>query len=178
MTTELPGLSPKVSVDIAQRQPTNTNYILNTGFYFGIQRLPTVQYFCQEVNLPGLNFGEIRQPTRFIDVKHPASMLNFEQLDVSFIVDEDLANWREVYDWMRSIVNIENTNEYVSPADQYSDATLILLNSAMRENVRIKFKNCFPTNLTGLRFITTPSEVEPQIASMTITFDSYEVEKI
>jgi hypothetical protein len=178
MTTELPGLSPKVSVDIGQRQPTNTNYILNTGFYFGIQRLPTVQYFCQEVNLPGLNFGEIRQPTRFIDVKHPTSKINFEQLDVSFVVDEDLANWREVYDWMRSIVNIENTNEYVSPADQYSDATLILLNSAMRENVRIKFKNCFPTNLTGLRFITTPSEVEPQIASMTLTFDSYEVEKI
>ena len=82
MTTDLPGLSPKVSVDIAQRQPSNTNYILNTGFFFGIQRLPNVQYFCQEANLPGINFGEIKQPTRFIDVKHPTTKPTFEQLDI------------------------------------------------------------------------------------------------
>jgi len=178
MTDNLPGLSPDVSVDILQRQPTNTNYILNTGFYFGIQRLPNVQYFCQEANLPGLNFGEILQPTRFINVKHPASKLTYESLDITFIVDEDLENWREVHNWMKSIVNIEDADDQISPADQYSDATLILLNSAMRENVRIKFNNCFPTTLTGLRFMTTPSETEPQTASMTLTFDTYEIEKV
>jgi len=178
MTTELPGLSPNASVDILQRQPSNTNYIQNTGFFFGIQRLPSVQFFCQEVNLPGMNFGEIIQPTRFVNVKHPASKMTFESLEVSFIVDEDLANWREVYDWMRSIVNIEDATNQVSPADQYSDATLILLNSAMRENVRVKFNSCFPINLSGLRFITTPTETEPQIATMTLTFDTYEIEKV
>lgn len=178
MTTDLPGLSPKVSVDITQRQPSNTNYIQNTGFFFGIQRLPNVQYFCQEANLPGINFGEIKQPTRFIDVKHPTTKPTFEQLDIVFVVDEDLANWREVYDWMRSIGNIDDAEEQVSPADQYSDATLILLNSAMRENVRVKFKNCFPTNLSGLRFMTTPTETEPQSATMTLTFDTYEIEKV
>jgi hypothetical protein len=48
----------------------------------------------------------------------------------------------------------------------------------MRENVRVKFKNCFPTNLTGLQFSTTPSDSETQTATLTLMFDSYEVEKV
>ena len=64
MTTELPGLSSKVSQDITVRQPSNTNYIQNTGFFFNIQRLPSVQFFCQEVNLPAINFDAIMQTIR------------------------------------------------------------------------------------------------------------------
>ncbi len=79
MTDELPGLSPTLSTDITTRQPSNTNYVLNTGFYFNIFRMPNVQYFCQEANLPGVNAGEIRQPTRFIDVIHLARGLLFDQ---------------------------------------------------------------------------------------------------
>ena len=86
MTDELPGLSPTLSTDITTRQPSNTNYVLNTGFYFNIFRMPNVQYFCQEANLPGVNAGEIRQPTRFIDVKHPTTKLRFDELNISFIV--------------------------------------------------------------------------------------------
>ena len=178
MTDELPGLSPDVSTNIISRQPSNTNYIQNTGFFFGIQRLPNVQYFCQEANLPGLNFDAIKQPTRFIDVKHPATKATFESLEITFIVDEDLENWREVHNWMRSMVNIEDANDYIDPQDHYSDATLILLNSAMRENVRVKFKNCFPTSLTGLRFLTTPAETEPQTATVILAFDTYDIEKV
>jgi len=178
MTDELPGLSPTLSTDITTRQPSNTNYVLNTGFYFNIFRMPNVQYFCQEANLPGVNAGEIRQPTRFIDVKHPTTKLRFDELNVSFIVDEDLGNWRECFDWLKSIVNIEDTTDFLSPEDHYSDATLTILNSNMRENVRVKFKNCFPTNLTGLQFSTTPSDSETQTATLTLMFDSYEVEKV
>jgi hypothetical protein len=68
--------------------------------------------------------------------------------------------------------------DFLNPEDHYSDATLTILNSNMRENVRVKFKNCFPTNLTGLQFSTTPSETESQSATMTLQFDSYEVEKV
>ena len=178
MTTELPGLSANVSTDITQRQPSNTNYVQNTGFFFTIQRLPAVQYFCQEANLPGMNFNEIILPTRFINVKHPASKLTFDNLEISFLVDEDLANWREVYEWLRTIVPIEDTTNQINAEDHYSDATLVILNSAMRENVRVKFKNCFPTALSGLRFLTTPTETEPQLATMTLTFDTYEIEKV
>jgi hypothetical protein len=178
MTTNLPGLSPSISDDIVQRQPSNTNYIQNTGFFFGLQRLPNVKYFCQEANLPGLNFNEVIQPTRFINVKHPGNKITYEQLEISFIVDEDLSNWREVHDWMKSIVNIESVDEQIAPADQFSDATLILLNSAMRENVRVKFKGCFPISLTGLRFLTTPAETEPQMATMSLVYDTYNIEKV
>ena len=178
MTTELPGLSSKVSQDITVRQPSNTNYIQNTGFFFNIQRLPSVQFFCQEVNLPAVNFDAIIQPTRFINVKHPAGKLNFENLEVTFIVDEDMANWREVFEWLKTIVPIEDTDDQISADDHYCDATLTLLNSAMNENLRVTFKNCFPTALSGLQFITTPGETEPQTATMTLTFDTYEIEKV
>ena len=83
-----------------------------------------------------------------------------------------------MHDWMRTIVPIEDSSLQIVAEDHYSDSTLVILNSAMRENVRVKFKNCFPTSLSGLRFMTTPSETEPQMATVILTFDSYEIEKV
>jgi hypothetical protein len=47
---------------------------------------------------------------------------------VSFIIDEDLLNWRELYDWMVGLTFPERHSQYKTQKDNfiYSDATLIL----------------------------------------------------
>lgn len=178
MTTELPGLPSSLSTSIGSRQPTNTNYLRNNGFVFTIQRLPAVQYFCQGFSLPDIAFNEIEQPTPYLNVKHPPTKLKLDSFKISFIVDEDMVNWREVYDWMRSIVNFDTDNYFINPNDHFSDATLIVLSSASRENLRFKFKSCFPTSLSGIDFSTTVSDSEPVLATVSFAYDSFEVEKV
>ena len=38
------------------RQPDNINPLMNTYFRFIMNKVPTITYFCQRVNLPSLSY--------------------------------------------------------------------------------------------------------------------------
>ena len=58
-------------------------------------------------------------PTPYKSMPILGDQLTFGNLSVSFIVDEDLGNWRECFDWLKSIVNIEDTTDFLSPEDHF-----------------------------------------------------------
>ena len=114
--------------DYLGRQPESLNPLLPTYFQFTIKRCPTVTYFCQTANLPGINATPVEQPTRFTNIPHSPGIPEFEDLNVSFIVDENLNNWLEIYDWIRSTVTTKDHLEYEQSPEHYSDASISLLN--------------------------------------------------
>tara|TARA_Y100000034_G_C6858651_1_gene390524 strand:- start:175 stop:729 length:555 start_codon:yes stop_codon:yes gene_type:complete len=173
------GISSNYEPDINRRQPTNTNYLLSTGFRFVLQRIPAVTYFCQSCNLPSFAFSEILQPTRFINVKHPGRNYDFGDLDIGFIVDEDMVNYLEIHNWMKEIGNVEDDSEYLERTNKhFSDASITILNSAMLPNLTVNFKNVFPKALSGIDFNSTASDSEPLIVTATFTYTSFEVIKL
>ena len=173
------GISSNYEPNINKRQPTNTNYLLSTGFRFMLQRIPAVTYFCQSCVLPTFSFAEILQPTRFINVKHPGRVYDYGDLDIGFIVDEDMVNYLELYNWMKEIGNVEDHEEYVSRTNHhFSDASISILNSAMQPNLTVNFKNVFPKALSSIDFNSTASESEPILVTATFAYTSFEVEKL
>ena len=73
------------------RQPTKQDYADPTKFKFSIVKLPKVEYFCTQVNLPGISISDnYSQPTPFRDIPLPGEKLSYEPLSVTFIVDENL----------------------------------------------------------------------------------------
>ena len=160
------------------RQPDTNNYLASNYFKFEFTRLPTVTYFCQRVNLPSISFTRAEQGTSFGVVgKVPGGRYDFEDLTVSFIVDEDMKNWIEIYEWMRSIGNLDDMTKHVTPHhDKYSDARITVLNSAYKEKKVIKIRQAFPVSLSGIDFDVTLPETEPVIASASFAFTYYEIE--
>ena len=65
-------------------QPTNPQFLSPLGFDFRIRKLPTVNYFVQSVNLPGVQLGEAQIPTPFITVPIPGDHMSFGDLIVTF----------------------------------------------------------------------------------------------
>ena len=173
MTAGAQGASLQARPD---RQPTNVNYLYQTNFKFVIHRLPKFEYFIQSVNLPGYGASDVlEQPTRFVAAKHPHARVNFENLTMSFLVDEDLSNWREIYDWMRTIYLVKNHKDYNDDISaHFSDGTLMLLNSAMNANKEIRFRNLLPVNITGLQFDSAVNDIEPFTSEITFAYDYYE----
>ena len=166
-------------LDINDRQPTNINLLLSTGFRFILSRTPNITYFCQGVNLPDISFGEVLQPTPFIPVKHPGSSFNYGDLEITFIVDENMENWREIHDWMRSIKGVEDFEEYEDNTNNhFCDASIIILNSAMKPNLEVTFDRMFPKSLGGIQFSSDTSDASQIIASATFAFTSYDIRKI
>jgi len=173
------NISSNYEPNINRRQPSNTNFLLSTGFRFVLQRTPSLTYFCQSCNLPDFSFGQIEQPSRFIPVKHPGRGYDYGDLQIGFLVDEDMTNYLEIYNWMRSIGNVEDHGDYLEKTtDHFSDASITILNSAMKPNLTVNFKNIFPKSLSGIDFNSTADDTEPIIVSATFAYTSFEVEKL
>jgi len=173
------------------RHPDNENYLSPVGFKFIVQNLPNVNWFVQAAVLPGISLAEVLTPSPLLDTHVPGDNLVYEPLNITFIVDEDLRNWIEIYNWMAGLSAPETYSQYKalteSPATQaskgsresiYSDATLIILNSNMRANHQFIFKELFPTSLSALNFSTIQGDVDYITADATFKFTHYNYEKI
>jgi len=161
-------------------QPTNQNYIYPTNFFFNINRLPTMTYFTTKVNLPDFGFSDaLEQPTRFVPVKHPATRVTFGTLEVSFLVDEDMKNWIEIQNWIKSLSLTEDHSDYEGNVlHHYSNATLLITNSAMNPNIEVSFSNIFPISITGLNFDSSITELTPFESTAVFAFDYYDIKKL
>jgi hypothetical protein len=86
-----------------QRQPSKFDYASPTQFKFSILKLPKVEFFCTAVNLPGITLGSDRQVGPLKDIPIPGDKLTYSDLTMSFLVDENLENYREIHGWLTGL---------------------------------------------------------------------------
>lgn len=163
--------------NLLDRQPSNTNPLVVTDYKFTMQRIPTVTYFCQSAVVPGVNVGEIQQENYFAPVKRPG-VFRFDDFTISYVVDEELKNWLEIYDWMRSTSNAEDFTEFEGPDQYFTDGTLVITNSNMRGKLVVNFKSLFPKSISSIDFTSTSTDAEPIIATVTFAYSSYDIERL
>ena len=84
------------TINALARQPTELDYADPTKFKFSITKLPKVEFFTTAANLPGINLGESIFPTPFKQVPVMGDDLTFDNLEITFLVDEKLENYREI----------------------------------------------------------------------------------
>jgi hypothetical protein len=167
-----------------KRSPENVNLLQPTKFLLSFDRIGTSQFFCQTVNIPGINLGSAAINTPVADIYAPGNKIAYEQLSISFIVNEDVQSWKDIHSWFRSIASPEGFNERnrlsnvqtqfsKSKQKNYSDATLTVMSALNNPLLRIQFFNAFPTSLSGIEFDTTKSAETIITASATFRFDYF-----
>lgn len=166
-----------LDINAIRRQPKNTNSLQLNEFRLVLHRTPKMIYFCQEVYFPGVTIAELVQPTPFsTQVKRPSNKLDYENLDITFIVSEDMENWKEIRSWM---VGLTNERDFVRPLpenERYSDATLILMSSSSTPFFYVTFQNCFPVSLSGIQFSSKVTDITPATAALRLAFSGYEIQ--
>ena len=103
MTTETSPLN---------RQPTALDYSSPTQFRFLINQLPKVQYFTTEANIPGISIGDGVMNTPLKDIPLLGDKLTYEDLAISFIVDENLENYIEMHNWLTGIAFPKDRSQF------------------------------------------------------------------
>ena len=157
-------------------QPENTAFLSPLGFKLQIKKLPNVNYFVQSVDIPSVSLGTADADTPFIKIPFPGTKLTYGNLQVTFKVDEDLKNYLEIYDWLKSVGFPDNFAQYTNVAGAalasgdgvFSDISLIVLTSAMNPNIEFTFQDCFPVDLSALQFDST--SVDVQYLTATVSF--------
>ena len=79
------------------RQPTKLDLASPQQFKFSIIKLPKVEYFCTSANVPGISMTSALQQTPLKDIPVPGDKLTYGDLEISFMVDENLDNYREIH---------------------------------------------------------------------------------
>tara|TARA_R110002012_G_scaffold204050_1_gene373601 strand:- start:6522 stop:6905 length:384 start_codon:yes stop_codon:yes gene_type:complete len=113
-----------------------------------------------------------------VPFKNPVGRYSYEQMTVSFIVDEEMKNWREIHDWMRTLSAAEDCTEVIPHKERFDTATIMIMNSAYKPNVRVTLKEVFPVGISGIQFSSVSVDNEPVVATATFAYTSYEVKDI
>ena len=175
---------------MATGQPDNRNFLSPTGFKFTLKRTPKVAFFCNQANIPDLTLGVAIQPTYLKDLDVPGDKIVFGDLNLRFLVDENLENYMEIQNWIRGlgypeslkeIYDFQNTG-FITPKIEaqkqlglYSDGTLQVLTSSLIPNFQIVFKDLFPYSLSTLSFDATDSDIQYFTADVSFKYTIYNI---
>jgi len=156
--------------------PSNTSFLANNKYDFVIERLPNFTFFVQGINMPSITMSPTQTASPYTNIFNPGNILTYEQLQVTYIVDEDMKSWFEIYNWMTNLGNptsLDKLGTLTKTAGKInsvtSDATLLIKTNSNNNNVRIKFYDLFPVELTGF----TLSSAEGQDFQTTVVTFSY-----
>ena len=186
------------------RQPTKFDYASPTQFKFQLLKLPKVEYFCTSVNIPGVTLSNVDIATPLKSIPVPGTILNYGDLEMSFLVDENLENYREIHGWLtglgfprdhkqaKTLVDaakdrfpVVGKSDTVADAGKvvgspmplgpvFSDATLNVLTSKNTANIEVRFSDMFPVSLSALNFNQQANDVDYLSASVTMKYKIYE----
>jgi hypothetical protein len=192
--------------NIQTRQPAKMDYASPVQFRFKIAKLPQVEFFIQTVNLPGISMGTAIVPTPLYDYPVPGDEISFRSLDISFLVDENLNNYKELHDWIAGLgfgkshqdfADLQATAadrfpgstkgslvagvEIPAPLSEggiYSDATLTILNSKNIAKTEVRFQNVFPTSIGSLSYDVQASDIDYLKATASFDYLNYDIVQI
>ena len=163
----------------------NRNYMSPIGFEFSIARFPKVSFFCNTASLPQITLGGAEQSNYLKELMHPGDRVQYGELPINFLVDEDMLNYTLIHNWMTGLGFPETAQQFVDWTSdregardlklQYSDATLSILNSNYNSIAKIKFWDIFPTSLSSLDFTATDTDINYFTAEVTFKYTIYNV---
>ena len=186
------------TVNVNTREPSVLDYASPVQFRFKCSKLPKVEFFCQTANIPGIGLGVADVETPLKSIPFPGDKVTYQDLAISFLVDENLNNYKEIHDWIIGLGAPQNhtqfstlrdtgtdrfpgqttnspNNNAVPDGGTYSDATLTVLNSKNIAVTEIRFHNIFPTSLGALSYDVQASDVNYLSVGVDFSYMYYEI---
>ena len=126
-----------------------------------------------------------------MDAFFPGDKVTFDTLSVGFLVDEDLGNFKEIFDWMDAIVPVSDPSSYAAfvgssqtatgeqsgidnNMNQYSDITLVTNTNKNIPNKFFRFHDAFPISLSGIE-LESGADGEAVLATVEFRFTYYDI---
>ena len=194
------------TTNVITREPSKNDYASPIQFRFKCTKLPLVEFFVQSANIPGINLGSATQTNPLYDIPLPGDKITYAALDMSFLVDENLNNYKEIHDWILGLGFPSNNQQFqdlqsagsdrfpgssrstaatgtstpqpLNEGGIYSDAILTVLNSKNIAKTEIRFQNVYPTNLGSLNYDVRLTDVDYLSASISFNYMNYDIVQI
>ena len=176
---------------VFDNQIQNRNFLSPIGFKFTLAKEPKVSFFSNSTIIPEIILGTAIQPSYLKDVDVPGDKLQYGDLSLRFLVDEEMENYMAIHTWLTGLGFPETTQQFKDLTTEgnensnrfgqrdmdlaFSDASLYILNSNYRTTAIVKFKDLFPTSLTSLDFDATDTDINYFTAEATFKYTIYNI---
>ena len=127
------------------------------------------EFTIQTMILPDVTAEGAPLQYKQINVGRASDKIAFGTFEISYLIDEDLLNYKEIFDWLKS--NVETIH---TATNHVRDLTLTIMNSANNVTKQIKFIDAYPTSISSLPFDITTTDVEYLTAVVTFDYSYYE----
>lgn len=146
------------------------NYLNPSSFVMTLdsQTYSGTTFTIQTMMLPDVSVSSAPLPFKSIDVGRAGDKMVFGQFEISYLIDEDLLNYKEIFDWLKA--NVESNH---TATNHVRDLTLTVMNSANNVTKQIKFVDAYPTSLSSLPFDITTTDVEYLTAIAAFEYSYY-----
>lgn len=170
--------------------PTNTNLLQASKFVLNFDRLPHMAYFCTGINLPGVTTNHATQVNPFIDLPVPGDKMVYDNLNIEFLLDEELNGWEEIVKWIKGYSFPENFGQYKdlsmqqriqmgnTDKPQYSDGSLIVYSNKNNPILQVNYKDLFPIAVSDVKFSTSQDATIVSNATATFKFANYSIVRV
>lgn len=155
------------------------NFLANKRFDISFTRLPNVEFFVQNVSLPGIATGSTPIPTPFATVNRAGDKLTYEDLTITVRMDENMRAYKEIHDWMVGLTKPKSFSQYnaiaASEDGLYSDMSVFILNSKGNVNLEFRYIDVFPTNIDSIQFDTTGTDNTFVTCNITFKYTYFDI---
>ena len=146
---------------VSMLKPSSFKLILNNADFTNIE------YFCTIASIPTVDLPAAASNFKNVFPTVSGESLAFSNLSVTFIVDEDMKNYIEAFNWLKYNANNDIT--------KYIDATLLVLGNKNKVKKSIQFKNCIPVSLAAIEFNVQDDSEDYITCSLDIAYSSFEI---
>jgi hypothetical protein len=168
-----------------QNQIQNRNFLSPVGFNFTLAKDPKVSFFCNSARIPEITLSLVQQPNYLKDIDVPGGKIQYGDLSLRFLVDEDMVNYMLIHNWLTGLGFPETTEQFAdlitdeegnrNPLSAFSDGSLYILDSNYNTNSIVKFKDLFPISLTSLEFDSTQTDIQYFTAEVSFKYTIYNI---
>ena len=154
-------------------QPKNRNFLAPVGFKMELDLFNGVDFFCQRANIPDMSLPFTDVPTRFRSFPIAAAGgIQTGDLNLTFIIDEDLHNYMTIHNWIKKNGLYE---EHSNSEAEYSSGRLEITTSNFNIAAYVSFENLFPISLSEVGFDVSDTDQEYFTADATFKYTSFEL---
>jgi hypothetical protein len=169
--------------------PTEIKPLYGTGNYlFALTKFPEITFFMQSAELPSISLGTAMISSNVHDYPIPGETIDFADLTCTFVVDDQLKNYKALSDWMigmgfpenhqmykNLLLNSKNLIDISELSKGFTDGTLTIMDNSNLPLVHATFTDCFPSSLGALRFDTTNSDAPPITCQVTFKYSYWKL---
>ena len=173
-------------MSVNETQPTTQNLFNPTNHRVLILKCPNMTWFTQKVSMPGINNPSVNQSNMFANIPRGGDKIKFEPLIFTFKIQDDFADYLEIFNWIYGIGFPQNHEQHKALLDLpswkslRSDISIMLMNQVLTPSIEFVFHDCFPVSLSGFQLETDlpPSSIKFVTATATFVYTTFDVKHV